>query len=174
MNIIELHPDDAIVVTLVEQLTKEQRDDLVAQVRRDFGMRRVVALDSGSQITVVRRVAVTSQDIETEVALDANAGFDPWQDTPAGERTVQHVNTDTQDEEPAGVLPPHVWLYRNMLTDLQRAAPLGIDSTNGQYAVAVEDLTDDQRRIPHVEGQMLFGVDVNRLMKDNLQSDASS
>jgi len=69
------------------------------------------------------------------------------------QREVQHVDTDEQ-EEPAGVLPPHVWLYRNMLTELQRLAPLGVDETNGQYAVAVDELTDDQRSIGHVALQL--------------------
>lgn len=58
-----------------------------------------------------------------------------------------------QDEEPAGI-PPHVWLYRNMLTDLQALAPLGRDETNGQYAVAIDQLTDAQREIPHVSLQL--------------------
>lgn len=66
-------------------------------------------------------------------------------------REVQHV--DVPDDEPAG-LPPHVWLYRNMLTSLQAVAPLGRDETNGQYAVAVDQLTDEQRGIPHVKAQL--------------------
>lgn len=66
-------------------------------------------------------------------------------------REVQHV--DVPEEEPIGI-PPHVWLYRNMLTDLQALAPLGRDETNGQYAVAIEDLTDAQRAIPHVRAQL--------------------
>lgn len=68
-----------------------------------------------------------------------------------GDRTVQHL--DTSDEEPAG-LPPHVWLYRNMLTDLQRLAPLGIDETNGQVAVAIDQLTISQYDVPHIKAQL--------------------
>jgi len=67
------------------------------------------------------------------------------------QREVQHV--DTPDEEPAGI-PPHVWLYRNMLTELQAVAPLGRDETNGQYAVAIDQLTSEQVLIPHVQKQM--------------------
>ena len=146
MNIIELQPDDAIVVTLVEQLSKEQRDDLVAQVRRDFGMRRVVVLDSGSQITVVRHMTVVSRAPETDAGIPASN-----ETQGVGEREVQHVDTDEPEAEG---IPPHVWLYRNMLTDLQALAPLGRDETNGQYAVAIDQLTDAQRAIPHVAGQL--------------------
>lgn len=153
MNIIELQPDDAILVTLVEQLTKEQRDDLVVQVRKDFGMRRVVILDGRTQITVVRHMTVVSRQADWAMPADWAGNRDNRH--PLADRTVQHVDNDTQDEEPAGVLPPHVWLYRNMLTDLQRAAPLGIDSTNGQYAVAVDDLTGEQVQVPHINQQLL-------------------
>lgn len=72
---------------------------------------------------------------------------------PTGARTVQHVDTGDQDEEPAG-LPPHVWLYRNMLTPLQALAPLGKDDTNGQFAVAIDQLTEAQRRVPHIALQL--------------------
>lgn len=67
------------------------------------------------------------------------------------QREVQHVDTD--EPETSGI-PPHVWLYRNMLTDQQMAAPLGRDETNGQYAVAIDQLTDAQRAIPHVAAQI--------------------
>lgn len=97
------------------------------------------------------------------------------------DRQVQHVDTD-EHEEPAGVLPPHVWLYRNMLTDLQRLAPLGVDETNGQVAVAVDDLTQEQRAIPHVQNQLVVMGGVvgdeartsraERLRENNTQSDA--
>lgn len=66
-------------------------------------------------------------------------------------REVQHVDTD---EPEASGIPPHVWLYRNMLTELQLVAPLGRDETNGQYAVAIDELTDAQRAIPHVATQV--------------------
>lgn len=66
-------------------------------------------------------------------------------------REVQHVDIDEPEAEG---IPPHVWLYRNMLTDLQAVAPLGRDETNGQYAVAIDDLTDEQRAIPHVSRQL--------------------
>lgn len=105
---------------------------------------------------------------EIQALIDAATGAQPQTETPAvGDRTVQHVDTDTQDEEPAGVLPPHVWLYRNMLTDLQRAAPLGIDSTNGQYAVAIDDLTPEQWGVPHIAQQ------IAAMPESNVQSDAS-
>lgn len=66
-------------------------------------------------------------------------------------REVQHVDTDEPEAEG---IPPHVWLYRNMLTELQAVAPLGRDETNGQYAVAIDDLTNEQRAIPHVAKQL--------------------
>ena len=66
-------------------------------------------------------------------------------------REVQHI--EIPDEEPVGI-PPHVWLYRNMLTDLQAVAPLGRDETNGQYAVAIDQLTPEQAVIPHVARQL--------------------
>lgn len=67
-----------------------------------------------------------------------------------GGREVQHVDADEPEEAPT----PYVWLYRNMLTDLQALAPLGRDETNGQYAVAIDQLTDAQRAIPHVKKQL--------------------
>lgn len=75
----------------------------------------------------------------------------PAQTQHASAREVQHVDTD---EPEASGIPPHVWLYRNMLSDLQAVAPLGRDETNGQYAVAIDDLTDEQRAIPHVAVQL--------------------
>lgn len=78
--------------------------------------------------------------------------------TGEGYREVQHVDTD--EPESTGI-PPHVWLYRIMLTEQQAVAPLGRDETNGQYAVAIDDLTDAQRAIPHVATQLarMFNAD---------------
>ena len=104
----------------------------------------------GKQAEAKRKLAVDLQalaDAETNDIvqhIDASAR-DPYA------REVQHI--DTPEEEPAGI-PPHVWLYRNMLTDMQRLAPLGIDETNGQYAVAIDQLTDEQCKIPHVSRQL--------------------
>lgn len=70
---------------------------------------------------------------------------------PGTDRSVVHVDADEPEAEG---IPPHVWLYRNMLTDLQAVAPLGRDETNGQYAVAIDQLTDEQRAIPHVSRQL--------------------
>lgn len=96
--------------------------------------------------------------------VEAHGGVDPFAPTHSSwsvdgkpladalaQREVEHV--DTPDEEPAG-LPPHVWLYRNMLTEQQAIAPLGRDETNGQYAVAIDQLTDAQRAIPYVARQI--------------------
>jgi len=88
-------------------------------------------------------------DVPAPPAFDYRAVETAQRDPHA--REVQHI--DTPDEEPAGI-PPHVWLYRNMLTDLQALAPLGRDDTNGQYAVAIDQLTDEQRAIPHVSKQV--------------------
>lgn len=70
-----------------------------------------------------------------------------------GQREVQHV--DTPDEPEAKGIPPHVWLHRNMLTDLQAVAPLGRDETNGQYAVAIDQLTPKQIQVPHINKQLV-------------------
>lgn len=97
------------------------------------------------------------------------------------EREVQHVDTDEPEAEG---IPPHVWLYRKMLTDMQAVAPLGRDETNGQYAVAIDDLTDAQRAIPHVSRQLpgdVLSVSVdavgqpieeNAIVRCNVQNDA--
>lgn len=68
------------------------------------------------------------------------------------QRDVQHI--DAPEEKPAGI-PPHVWLYRNMLTELQRLAPLGIDDSNGQYAIAIDQLTEEQMHVPHINKQLV-------------------
>lgn len=128
---------------------------------------RVDTADLDKILTITFEVALKPEDLarigqemaridgeEIDAAVKANAALVELQDETqgVGERTVQHL--DTGDEpEPVG-LPPHVWLYRNMLTDLQRLAPLGIDETNGQYAVAVDQLTDAQRQVPHIARQL--------------------
>ena len=107
----------------------------------------------------VLQVAVSGKVEYNDIVqhIDASAR-DPYA------REVQHV--DTPDEEPAGI-PPHVYLYRNMLTDTQRLAPLGIDETNGQYAVAIDDLDQDQRRIPHVSKQLrTMGVEPDFMQQE--------
>lgn len=141
-----------LAVTTQGHYTEPQRDVLRADIMRQLeGCDAVVLiLPPGVQLqntflpaaaaTVPRkvddvvRVAVSSQ-VETNDIV----------------REVQHVDTD---EPEATGIPPHVWLYRNMLTDQQAVAPLGRDETNGQYAVAIDDLTDEQRAIPHVSLQL--------------------
>lgn len=133
MNLIELQPDDVLVLRCPHVLSREQQASLQGAMALVLGPeQRIVVLDSGLALDVIR--VTLAGKVETNDIV----------------REVQHVDTD---EEPAG-LPPHVWLYRNMLTDIQRLAPLGRDETNGQYAVAIDDLTDEQRAIPHVARQL--------------------
>jgi hypothetical protein len=136
-------PGDVIVITAPQPLTQAQRDALEARIVALVADTGVLILDGGMQMTVLKLPSA-------EVEQPLNVARDPLA------REVQHI--DTPDEEPTG-LPPHVWLYRNMLTDLQAVAPLGRDETNGQYAVAVDQLTDEQRAIPHVYRQLQMRSD---------------
>jgi len=182
MNLIELQPDDVLVLRCPHVLSREQQASLRGALQLVLGPdQRVVVLDGGQEIDVIR-VSLSGKVETNDIARNApqtdqddaqraiwrqeynalppadreqygsfsgyvayHGGVDPYA------REVQHV--DTPDEEPAGI-PPHVWLYRNMLTDLQALAPLGRDETNGQYAVAIDQLTDEQRAIPHVVKQL--------------------
>lgn len=153
MNLIQLQPDDVLVLRCPGRMSQAQRDAALAGLRDYLGPdRKVIFLDAGEALDVLR--VSLSGKVETNdivragssdtIVGDALAAGTAW-------REVQHV--DVPEEEPAGI-PPHVWLYRNMLTDLQALAPLGRDETNGQYAVAVDQLTDFQRAIPHVKAQL--------------------
>jgi len=103
---------------------------------------------------IASEVCVLTMQAAGGVLGALNAGIPASNETQGvADRTVQHVDTDEQ-EEPAGVLPPHVWLYRNMLTDLQALAPLGVDDTTGQVAVAIDQLTLAQTVMPYVVRQM--------------------
>lgn len=105
------------------------------------------------QDATLGRIAAAEIQALIDAAADDGLCATPLEAQGVDDREVQHVDTDEQ-EEPAGVLPPHVWLYRNMLTDLQALAPLGVDETNGQYAVAVDQLVLSQYEIPHIKQQL--------------------
>lgn len=144
-------PGDVIVITVPELLTQPQRDRLEAHIVALVADTRVLILDGGVQMAVLKRptpdagvltVAVAGKVEENEIVQRAPAA-------PKGRRQVEHVEAE-EDDTPT----PYVWLYRNMLTELQAVAPLGRDETNGQYAVAVDQLTDEQRAIPHVRSQL--------------------
>jgi hypothetical protein len=159
-----------LAVTTQGHYTEPQRDVLRADIMRQLdGCDAVVLiLPPGVQLqntflpaaaVVVPRkvddvmhVAVSGKVGTNDIVrpADEHSTWGNWQEGQA-QREVQHV--DVPDDEPAGI-PPHVWLYRNMLTDLQALAPLGRDETNGQYAVAIDQLTDEQRAIPHVAKQL--------------------
>lgn len=182
MNLIELQPDDVLVLRCPHVLSREQQASLRSAMALVLGPdQRVVVLDGGMALDVirvslsgkvetndiVRNAAQTDQDDAQRAiwrqeysalppadreAYGGFAGFVAAKGSVAPySREVQHV--DVPDDEPAGI-PPHAWLYRNMLTDLQALAPLGRDETNGQYAVAIDQLTDEQRAIPHVAKQL--------------------
>lgn len=162
MNLIQLQPDDVLVVRHPSHLNRTQLDAMLAQLRSALGeTQRVMILDGGQEIDVLRGVPPQTGTAEPAPPQSSwTVDGEPLAEALA-QRAVQHV--DTPDEEPAGI-PPHVYLYRNMLTDLQRLAPLGIDETNGQYAVAIDQLTDEQRAIPHVSRQLpgdVLGVAVD-------------
>lgn len=134
-----------LAVTTQSYYTEAQRDVLRADIMRQLDScdAVVLILPPGVQLqnTFLPAAAVTvPRKVETNDIV----------------REVQHVDTD---EPEASGIPPHVWLYRNMLTDLQAVAPLGRDETNGQYAVAIDDLTDAQRAIPHVAKQLPMSED---------------
>ena len=141
MNLIQLQPDDVLVLRCLGGMSQAQRDAALAGLRNYLGPDlKVIFLDAGETLDVLRGVAVP-----------AHAQDDQPTTTGEGYREVQHVDTDEPEE--TGI-PPHVWLYRNMLTEQQAVAPLGRDETNGQYAVAIGDLTDAQRALPHVAAQL--------------------
>lgn len=141
-----------LAVTTQGHYTEPQRDVLRADIMRQLdGCDAVVLiLPPGVQLqnTFLPAAAVVVPRKVDDVMQVAVSGKVETNDIV---REVQHVDID---EPEAQGIPPHVWLYRNMLTDLQALAPLGRDETNGQYAVAIDDLTDEQRAIPHVAKQL--------------------
>jgi len=140
MNLIQLQPDDVLVVSHPSYLSMSQRDAMVDILRQTLGQtQRVLIIDAGQSLDVLRGVDLA--EAQDELPTTTGEGY----------REVQHVDTDEPEAEG---IPPHVWLYRNMLTDMQAVAPLGRDETNGQYAVAIDDLSDGQRAIPHVATQL--------------------
>jgi len=150
-----------LAVTTQGHYTEAQRDVLRADILRQLDScdAVVLILPPGVQLqnTFLPAAAlVLPGKVDDDAqwlagAADARAGGFVGDPGAIGPREVQHV--DVPDDAPAGI-PPHVWLYRNMLTDLQALAPLGRDETNGQYAVAVDYLTEEQHRIPHVKAQL--------------------
>ena len=167
MNLIQLQPDDVLVLRTPGRMDQAQRDAALAGLRSYLGPdRKVIFLDAGETLDVLRCAASDAAQTDQDGAqraiwrqeynalppadreayggfagfVEAQGGFDPYA---------------PQDEEPPA-LPPHVWLYRKMLTDhqIESDAPLFRDEANGQYAVAVDDLTDEQRAIPHVAAQL--------------------
>lgn len=147
-----------IAITTAGHYTEPQRDVLRADIMRQLdGCDAVVLiLPPGVQLqnTFLPAAAVVVPRKVDDVAQHSwTVDGKPLTDAgiPAS-REVQHVDTDEYVEMTG--IPPHVWLYRNMLTDQQAVAPLGRDETNGQYAVAIDDLTDEQRAIPHVAVQL--------------------
>lgn len=145
-----------IAITSAQALTKEAREELRKDVEDQLkGCDvRVLFLAPGLMLQHMPPLPFLSPLPKVDAGelpsgFLAACGTDPALAT----REVQHVDTDEQ-EEPAGVLPPHVWLYRNMLTPLQALAPMGKDDTNGQFAVACDDLSPEQATIPHVESQL--------------------
>jgi len=128
-----------------EQYRHAQNEDEQACEEEGRAYGRRVHANECREVAAELQALLDAALAEPEANEPLNVARDPHA------REVQHV--DTPDEEPAGI-PPHVWLYRNMLTDLQAVAPLGRDETNGQYAVAIGDLTPEQVLIPHVQKQM--------------------
>jgi len=128
-----------------EQYRHAQNEDEQACEEEGRAYGRRVHANECREVAAELQALLDAALAEPEADEPLNVARDPYA------REVQHV--DTPDEEPAGI-PPHVWLYRNMLTDLQAVAPLGRDETNGQYAVAIDQLTPEQRRIPHVWDQL--------------------
>lgn len=204
MNLIELQPDDVLVLRCPGVLTKDQRDAAFTSLRLFIGPDRKVLILDGDQALDVIRVSLSGK-VETNDIVrhaDEQSSWGNWQDPDGAQRAahrkeynalspeerepygnfmgfvadkggrdpyareVQHLDTDEPEAEG---IPPHVWLYRNMLTDLQALAPLGRDETNGQYAVAIDELTVEQRAIPHVAIQLAVvlkhgrNVDTNTL-----------
>lgn len=161
MNLIELQPDDVLVLRCPHVLNREQQASLRGAMQLVLGSeQRVMVLDGGQEIDVIRVTLVgkvetnhivrPADDDAAFIAAAKDAGY-AGAEIRHAQREVQHVDTDEPEAEG---IPPHVWLYRNMLTDLQAVAPLGRDETNGQYAVAIDDLTDEQMRVPHVLKQL--------------------
>lgn len=165
-----------IAITTAGHYTEAQRAGLKADIEQQlagFDV-HVLILPPGAQIQQgwVPPLATMLRPVQTD-DTERHQGV-------LAEREVQHVDTDEPEAEG---IPPHVWLYRNMLTDMQRLAPLGIDETNGQYAVAIDQLTDEQRAIPHVSRQLpgdvlTVAVDAgvrieeNGIIRRNVQKDA--
>lgn len=188
MNLIELQPDDVLVLRTPGRMSQGERKTLADGMAILGAGREVLIIDGGYTLDVVRiavsgkvetndivRLADGDARLEREharvqrraaqhadgttyvdsqfrpITKEQNDALIAARDAALGQREVQHVDTDEPEAEG---IPPHVYLYRNMLTDLQALAPLGRDETNGQYAVAIDQLTDEQRAIPHVVKQL--------------------
>lgn len=176
MNIIELQPGDVLVVRTTQRLTLEQKEACKQHLGRALGAGLpLLIIDSGDQLDAIRKAALEKADTWAEVegsdaarraALNAELAErneqrereqeEAWaaaENTQgAGDREVQHV--DSEEEEPSG-LEPHVWLYPQYLTELQKLAPYGQSADGKLSAVRVEDLTETQRKIPRVAAQLV-------------------
>lgn len=157
MNLIEVTPDDVLVLRTPDRLHQAQHDAALEVLRRILGPgQRILILDGGQALDVIR-VSLSGKVETNDIVQYADQALASAA-VPGGYtmREVQHVDTD---EPEAKGIPPHVWLYRNMLTDLQAVAPLGRDETNGQYAVAIDQLTEDQWYVPHILNQIALRSD---------------
>lgn len=165
MNLIQLQPDDVLVLRCPGHLNKTQLDAMTAQLRFVLGeTQRVIILDGGQSLDVLRGVDIAAKDDAQRTiwrqeynALspadrEANGSFAGFVADKGG---VAPYARGTDELEAEGI-PPHVWLYRNMLTDhqIECEVPIGRNETNGQYAVAIDQLTYEQRAIPHVSRQL--------------------
>lgn len=182
MNLIQLQPDDVLVVSHPSYLSTSQRDAMVEILRQALGQsQRVLIIDAGQSLDVLRGVAAEDQakdDAQRTIwrqeynALspadrEAYGGFAGFVADKGG---VDPYARGVEEPEAEGI-PPHAWLYRNMLTDhqIECEVPIGRNETNGQYAVAIDQLTDEQRAIPHVSKQLpdVLNVDIEVQVAEN-------
>ena len=174
MNLIQLQPDDVLVLRCPGSMSQAQRDAALAGLCDYLGPdRKVIFLDAGEALDVLRKPALPAQTgtDETSVKVEIDKTMigkvlepgcmllSPDAVAHLIERTglttadlesmgaIPHVGED----EPVGRLEPHVWLWPGDVDADQM--PYG-HHPDGRVALRVDDLTEGQRRMSVVEAQL--------------------
>ena len=170
MEIIKLEPADVLVVHEPTKLNQTQHAALMDHLRQAFGdNRRVLVLDDGATVSIVRKPAAPVSEMAVKVEIDKTMIgkvlepgcmlLSPDAVAQLIERTglttadlegmgaIPHVGED----EPVGQMEPHVWLWPGDVGADQM--PYG-HHPDGRVALRVDDLTDAQRRMPVVMAQL--------------------
>lgn len=136
MNLIEVKPDDMLVLRVPDRLHKGQHDSALAALRSIFGYsQKILILDGGQEIDVIR----SALPVEAKEVADALG-------TPGiGGRDVVHVS-DAAEAESA--LPDAVWMSFAGLQPHQRNLVSNVrtnDHGETEYFIQTMFLDDAQK-----------------------------